>query len=119
MKKISNDKKHFRKFSYIFKKIETDGGGEFVNENFTDFLKKINFKRCSENTSLGAVFAGRYNESMKSLLKKPVFERVDANWVDILSTITKQYNNRVHTSTKLTPIQASLKKSEGFVYLNF
>ena len=32
--------------------------------------------------------------------------------------MTKQYNNRVHTSTKLTPIQASLKKNEGFVYNN-
>ena len=32
---------------------------------------------------------------------------------------TKQYNYRVHTSTKLTPIQASLKKSERVVYKNF
>ena len=28
----------------------------------------------------------------------------------------KQCNNRVHTSTKLTPIQASNKKNEGYVY---
>ena len=35
-----------------------------------------------------------------------------------MPTITEQYNNRVHTSTKLTPIQASLKKSERFVYNN-
>ena len=33
-------------------------------------------------------------------------------------TITKQFNNRVHTSTKLTPIQTSLKKMKGFVYKN-
>ena len=32
--------------------------------------------------------------------------------------MTKQYNNRVHTSTKLTPIQSSLKKNEGYVYKN-
>ena len=38
--------------------------------------------------------------------------------VDILPTITGQYNNRVHTFTKLTPIQVSLKKNEGFVYNN-
>ena len=34
----------------------------------------------------------------------------------MLHNITKQYNNRVHTCTKLTPIQASLKKNEGYVY---
>ena len=35
-----------------------------------------------------------------------------------MQTITKQYNNRVHTSTKLSPKDASLKKNEGFVYKN-
>ena len=30
--------------------------------------------------------------------------------------MTKQYNNRAHSSTTLTPIQASLKTIEGFVY---
>ena len=32
--------------------------------------------------------------------------------------MTKQYNNKKHSSTKLTPIQASLKKDEGFAYNN-
>ena len=35
-----------------------------------------------------------------------------------MRTITKQYNKKVHSSTKLTPIQASLKKNEGYVYKN-
>ena len=38
--------------------------------------------------------------------------------VDILPTKTKQYNNRIHSLTRLTPIQASLKKNEGYVYTN-
>ena len=29
---------------------------------------------------------------------------------------TKQYKNQVHTSTKLTPLHASLKKNEGYVF---
>ena len=33
-----------------------------------------------------------------------------------MSVITKQYNNRVHTSARLPPIQASLKNNEGYVY---
>ena len=32
--------------------------------------------------------------------------------------ITKEYKNRLHTSTKLSPVQASLKKNEGYVYKN-
>ena len=37
--------------------------------------------------------------------------------LSILSTITRQYNNRTHFSIKLTPKQPSLK-NEGFVYQN-
>ena len=36
----------------------------------------------------------------------------------MLPTKTKQYNNRVHTSSNITPLQASLKKNEEFVHKN-
>ena len=39
-----------------------------------------------------------------------MFEKDDANWIEVLYTKTKEYIIRVQTSTKLTPIQASLKK---------
>ena len=35
-----------------------------------------------------------------------------------MQTITKQFNNRIHSSIKLSPKDASLKKNEGFVYRN-
>ena len=98
--------------------IESDRGKEFYNNIFQDFLNKNNIKLYSRNTSLGAVFAERFNRTIRDLLKKIVFEHGDGNWIDILPTITKQYNNKVHSSTKLTPIQASLKKNEGYVYKN-
>ena len=96
--------------------IETDRGKEFYNNIFQDFLNKNDIKLYSRNSSYGAVFAERFNRTIRDLLKKIVFERGDANWIDVLQTITKQYNNRIHSSTKLTPIQASLKKNEGYVY---
>ena len=96
--------------------IESDGGKEFYNNIFQDFLNKNNIKLYSRNTSLGAVFAERFNRTIRDLLEKPVFEKGDGNWIDVLPQITKQYNNKVHSSTKLTPIQARLKKNEGYVY---
>ena len=98
--------------------IETDRGKEFFNNIFQDFLNKNNIKLYSRNSSYGAVFAERFNRTIRDLLKKIVFERGDANWIDVLPTITKKYNNRIHSSTKLTPIQASLKKNEGYVCKN-
>ena len=98
--------------------IETDHGKEFYNNIFQDFLNKNNIKLYSRNSSFGSVFAERFNRSIRDLLKKPVFEKGDGKWIDVLHTITKQYINRIHSSTKLTPIQSSLKKNEGYVYKN-
>ena len=98
--------------------IETDRGKEFYNNKFQEFLNKNNIKLYSRNSSLGAVFAESFNRTIRDLLKRPVFEKGDGNWIDVLQTITNQYNNRIHSSTKLSPKDASLKKNEGFVYKN-
>ena len=98
--------------------IESDRGKEVYNNIFQDFLNKNNIKLYSRNSSYGAVFAERFNRTIRDLLKKIVFEQGDANWIDVLPTITKQYNNRIHTSTKLSPKDASLKKNEGYDYKN-
>ena len=98
--------------------IESDRGKEFYNNIFQDFLNKNNIKLYSRNSLYGAVFAERFNRTIRDLLKKPVFKKGDGKWIDILQVITKQYKNKVHSSTKLTQIQASLKKNEGFVYKN-
>ena len=98
--------------------IETDRGKEFYNNIFQEFLNKNNIKLYSRNSSYGAVFAERFNRTIRDLLKRPVFEKGDGNWIDVLPTITKQYNSRMHSSTKLSPKDASLKKNEGFVSKN-
>ena len=81
-------------------------------------MNKNDIKLYSRNSSYGAVFAERFSRTIRDLLKKIVFEKGDSKWIVILATITKQYNNRVHSSTKLSPKVASLKKNEGFVYKN-
>ena len=68
---------------------ETDRGKEFYNNIFQDFLIKNNIKLYSRNSSLGAVFAEGFNRTNRDLLKKIVFEKGDAKWIDILPTITK------------------------------
>ena len=70
--------------------IESDRGKEFYNNIFQDFLNKNNIKLYSRNSSYGAVFAEIFNRPIRDLLKKIVFERSDANWIDVLPIITKQ-----------------------------
>ena len=94
--------------------IETDCGGQFHSVLFQFFLNKTNIKHYTRNTHLGAVFAERFIKTIRNLLQRPVFEKVEGEWIDVLPTITKQYNIKIHSLTKLTPLQASLKNNEGF-----
>ena len=85
--------------------FETDRGKEFYNNIFQNLL--INVKLFSRTTPLGAVFAERFRTFIRHLLEIPVFEKCDSNWIDVLPTKTKHCINRIHSSIKLTPIQAS------------
>ena len=63
-----------------------------------------------------AVLATGFNRASRDLLKGPVLERKDANCGDVLPRKTKQCSLGIHSSTQLTPIQASSKTYEGYNY---
>ena len=98
--------------------LETDDGKENVNKTFNEFLNNHNLMRYSRNTALGAVFAERFNRILRKFLKKPVFLAGKADWLSELPSVVKQNNNTIHSSTKMTPNQASKKSNEEQVYLN-
>ena len=98
--------------------LESDRGKEFYNNIFQSLLKINNINHYSRYTDKGPSIVERFNRTITDMLKKPIFLNGDANWINILPTIINEYNNRIHSSIKLTPIQASLKENEGFVYQN-
>ena len=89
--------------------IETEKRSEFVKKLFENLLNNNNITRYPLTASSGAVLAERFNRSIETFLKNAVFERCDAKWVDVLSTITKQKNDRINSFTKLKAIQISFK----------
>ena len=52
------------------------------------------------------------------MLKKPVFLKGNADWLSELPSVIKQYNNTVHHSIKMKPIDASKKSNQKLVYSN-
>ena len=96
--------------------LETDDRKEYVNKIFSEFLNNHNIKRYSRNTAVGAVFAERFNRTLRNLLKKPIFLAGNADWLSEVSSVIKQYNNTIHHSIKMTPVQASKKANEKLVY---
>ena len=99
-------------------KIESDRGAEFYNSIFQNFLRSKNIHHYSRFTDKGSSIAERVIRTVRNLLKKPVFERGKADWLSELPSVIKKYNNTIHHSTKMTPIQASKKSNEAEVYSN-
>ena len=99
-------------------KIESDRGSEFYNSIFQNFLKSKNNPHYSRFTDRGPPIAERVIRTIRTLLKKPVFLKGNADWISELPSVIKQYNITIHSSTKMTAIQASKKSNEKLVYTN-
>ena len=99
-------------------KLESDRGSEFDNSISQNFLKLKNIHHYSRLTDKGPCIAERVIRTIRNLIRKPVFEKGNADWVSELPTVIKKYNNTIHHSTKMTPIQAFKKSNEKIVFDN-
>ena len=97
-------------------KIESDRGTEFYNSIFQNFLKSKIIHHYSRFTDKGTSIAERVIRTLRILLKKPVFEKGNGDWLSELPSVIKQYNKTNHHSIKVTPFQASKKSNEKEVY---
>ena len=99
-------------------KIESDRGAEVYNSIFQNYLKSKSIHHYSRFTDKGPSIAERVIRSIRNFLKKPVFEKGNADWLSELPSIIKQCNKRNHHSIKMTPFQASKKANEKLVFSN-
>ena len=91
-------------------KIWSDRGKEFYNKTFLDFLKQNEIQIYSTNSDLKAVFVERFNRTLLDLIKEPMYIEGKACWLNHINTSLDKYNNRVHGTTKITPLEASNHK---------
>ena len=99
-------------------KLESDRGKEWYNSNFQSLLKIKNTQHYSRFTDKRRSIAERDIRTMRNLLKKPVFEKGNADWLSEFHSVIKQHNNTIHSSIKMTSNQASKKIKEKEVYQN-
>ena len=99
-------------------KTESDRGTEFYNNISQNFLKSKNIHHYSRFTDKGPLIAERVIGTIRNLLKKPIFLAGNADRLSELPSVIKQYNNTIHHSIKMTPVEASKKSNEKLVYSN-
>ena len=68
----------FKKFPITSKRkpniIDFDRGREFYNNTFQIYLNNNNIKQFSRNSSLGALFEGKFSRTIRDILKILVSE---------------------------------------------
>ena len=84
-------------------KIWVDQGGEFCNNLFKRFLKINNIKMYSPYNKGKSVVAERFVRT----LKNKIFKHMTAVYFDVLDHIVDKYNNTVHKTIKMKPIDVT------------
>ena len=94
-------------------KLWTDKGREFYNKDVKDLIELYS----TENEEKSSIVE-RWIRTMKEKMWKYFTDNNTYNYMDVLPELVEDYNNTVHSSTKLTPIDASKKKNELTVWRN-
>ena len=112
-------------FVHIFKKSKrkpeklwTDKGSEFISKHFKDFLKKNNIMLYHTQNEEKSSVVERWNRTMKNRMWKMFSANNNTIYWDKLDKLLDDYNNRKHSSIKMSPTEASKKVNEKQVFAN-
>jgi len=110
-------------FEKIFKKnicfkLRTDRGTEFLNKNVQSIFKKYNIIHfTSQNDTIKCAIIERFNRTLKSKMFKYFTAFGTRRYIQILDKLIISYNNSIHRSIKMKPIDVS-KNNENEVFNN-
>ena len=88
-------------------KIWVDQGGEFYNKLFKRFLKINNTEMYSTYNEGKSVVADRFIRIFKNKIFKHMAAISKNNYFNVLDDIVNKYNNTVHKTIKMKPIDVT------------
>ena len=92
----------------------TDRGTEFYNKQVQDLLNENNIKLYSTNNSeIKSAVIERFNRTFKNMMYKKSTENNNTIFYNILDELVNNYNNKYHSTIKMTPIEGSKKVNEN------
>ena len=100
-------------------KLWVDRGSEFYNKTFKSLLKEYETELYFTYSDLKAVFIERFNRTLLHIINKPMFINGDGNWVNILNDAVLTYNNNIHSTINMTPVDASNNPDKVKYTFNF
>ena len=93
--------------------LQTDQGGEFENKIMSDLLKKYGIRYFStRNTETKCAVVERFNRTLRSRMFKYFTSKGTRKYIDILQDLVSAYNNSVHSSIKMRPVDVTSKDEQ-------
>src|SRR5271156_6483511 len=96
----------------IPKKIWSDKGKEYYNKTFKKLLDEHGVELYSTESEIKCSVAERFNRTLKDMMYRKFTELESNKWVKLLPDLLYEYNHRVHSTIKMTPIEGSKKKNQ-------
>lgn len=94
--------------------LHTDKGLEFRNKDFEALLQRYGIKLYHTESVEKSAIVERLNRTLNERLKIKFEINQNFRWVDVLPSIVSDYNNTVHTTIKMKPIDVR-KEHENFI----
>ena len=82
-------------------------GSEFYNNTFKHFLKTNNIEMYSTYNEGKSVVAERFIGTLKNKIFKHMTTISKNVYIDVLNDIVNKYNNRIHKTITMKPIEAT------------
>jgi len=90
------------------RKLWTDQGTEFTNNQFKQFLKDNNIELYHVYNEGKAAVVKRFNRTLGEMIQKHLTSRDSSSkYIDVLQRLLDEYNNEYHSSIKMTPFEAT------------
>ena len=83
-----------------------DRDGEVYNKTIKSLLKEYETKLYSTYSDLKAKFVEKFNRTLLHIINEPMFINGDDSVVNILNKAVITYNNNIHSTINMTPVDA-------------
>ena len=94
-------------------KLQTDKSTEFLNRPFQKYLNDLNVRHfTTENDDIKAYIVERFNRTLKIRMWRYFTNNSTHRYVDVLSKLTKAYNDSYHRKIKTKPLDVKTTTKE-------
>lgn len=90
-----------------------DEGGEFYNKGMKFYLDKNNINMYSTYSENKSAVIERFNRTLKTNMWKMFSANNTRKWIDMLPRLLNKYNNKMHSSIKMSPNKAIKNESSA------